>query len=327
MALGMAPNLGRFPAIGRWLLLAAAAALAIGLPAGPAAAEPVYLPGSRIGIEPLPGLTPDGTTPRFRDDSRDATLAVMELPGPAYEDVQRGLFNAEREPSVTVIKREAFAFSSGMGFLTEIRLKPKDAKEWRHKWLLLGRAVEGEPTALVTLDIPETALAAFPDPEVRAMFASLRFRPPPIEEQLGLLPVKLTDRAGFRVVRVHPLLGILLTDGPQDQSPRQPTVLVSFNPQAPSNPADRMTIAQDLLRNFGIPGLRITSAESIRLRNQQVYEVRAEARDPTGVDLAVIQWMRFSETGFLRIVATSPKDGWEAAFPRFRAVRDGLAPR
>jgi len=326
----MAPTLDKSPTIGRRLWLtaaAAAAALSICLSGSPGRAEPVYLPGSQVGIELLPGLTRDPAAPRFRDERQDATLVVMELPGPAYEEVSRGLFTAESEPNVTVIKREAFAFSSGMGFLAEIRLKPKDATAWRHKWLLLARAVEGEPTALVTFDIPDSASNAFPDQQVRAMFASLRFRPPPIEEQLGLLPVVLTNRAGFRVVRVHPLLGILLTDGPQDQGARQPTVLVSFGPQAPSNPNDRMTIAQELLRGFGIPELRITSAETIRLKNQPVYEVRAEARDPTGVELAVIQWMRFSETSFLRIVATAPKDDWEAAFPRFRAIRDGIEPR
>jgi len=29
----------------------------------------------------------------------------------------------------------------------------------------------------------------------------------------------------------------------------------------------------------------------------------------------------------MRIIGSSPRDDWSKAFPRFRAVRDGIAPR
>jgi hypothetical protein len=29
----------------------------------------------------------------------------------------------------------------------------------------------------------------------------------------------------------------------------------------------------------------------------------------------------------MRIIASSPRDNWAKAFPRFRAVRDGIQPR
>lgn len=158
--------------------------------------------------------------------------------------------------------------------------------------------------------------------------ASVAFRPAPIEEQLNLMPMTFSDLAGFRVVRVHPTLGVLLTDGPKDQSPEQPTLLLTFGTQTVSNPSDRQSVAQDMLRNFGLPDLRIQTTETLRLRNQPMIEVRAEAKDPpSGTELRVIQWVRFSEGGFMRIVAAAPKKDWEEAFPRFRAVRDGIQPR
>jgi hypothetical protein len=39
-----------------------------------------------------------------------------------------------------------------------------------------------------------------------------------------------------------------------------------------------------------------------------------------------VQWVRFVGAGgnFLRIVAVAPNDQWDAAFNRFRALRDGM---
>jgi len=34
--------------------------------------------------------------------------------------------------------------------------------------------------------------------------------------------------------------------------------------------------------------------------------------------------VRFGSGGFLRIVGVGRKDDWDALFPRFRAVRDGI---
>jgi len=296
---------------------------------GPAFANPVFPPGSRVGITPPVGMTSDAVGARFQDAHNGAVLTVLELPGPAYEQIERGLF-AANEPNVTLIKRESFGFEAGLGYLAQVEIKAdaKTSNKPIRKWVLLGRAVSGEPTALVTFDVPAEAAAAYPEAKIRETLASVTFRPTPIEEQLNLMPMKLSDLAGFRVVRVHPTLGVLLTDGPKDQSPEQPTLLLSFGTQTASNPADRQTIAQDTLRNFGLPELRIQTTETIRLRNQPVIEVRAEAKDPpSGTELRVVQWMRFSDGGFMRIVAAASKQDWEEAFPRFRAVRDGIQPR
>ncbi|MGD9768816.1 MAG: hypothetical protein AB7U62_14350, partial [Pseudolabrys sp.] len=298
--------------------------LALGAACG-ASANPVFPPGSRVGITPPVGMAPDAVGARFQDGRNGATLTVLELPGPAYEQIERGLF-AANEPNVTLIKRESFGFDAGLGYLAQVEVKT-GGKTLR-KWVLLGRAVAGEPTALVTFDVPSEAAAAYPEAKIRETLASVTFRPAPVEEQLNLMPMKLSDLAGFRVVRVHPTLGVLLTDGPKDQSPEQPTLLLSFGTQTASNPSDRQSIARDMLRNFGLPELRIQTTETIRLRNQPVIEVRAEAKDPpSGTELRVVQWMRFSEGGFMRIIAAAPKQDWDAAFPRFRAVRDGIQPR
>jgi len=57
------------------------------------------------------------------------------------------------------------------------------------------------------------------------------------------------------------------------------------------------------------------------------YETRLDAisaKDNTPV--TVVQWLRFGGQGALRIIGSSPREQWAQAFPRFRAVRDGIQP-
>ena len=69
-------------------------------------------------------------------------------------------------------------------------------------------------------------------------------------------------------------------------------------------------------------------SEPIRIDGQPAYETRLDAtsgKDNTPV--TVVQWLRFGGPNMLRIVGSSPRDKWSEAFPRFRAVRDGIKPR
>ena len=80
-----------------------------------------------------------------------------------------------------------------------------------------------------------------------------------------------------------------------------------------------------------IPGVReahITMAEPIRIGGQPGYETRIDAtsgKDNTKV--TVVQWIRFGGATSMRIVGSAARDQWSAAFPRFRAVRDGIEPK
>jgi hypothetical protein len=74
--------------------------------------------------------------------------------------------------------------------------------------------------------------------------------------------------------------------------------------------------------------LRITDAQVIRAKGVTTFEVRGESKDERGASaLSAVQWVRFGDSGVLRLVGVVPSDRWEEFFPRFRAVRDGLEPR
>jgi hypothetical protein len=89
---------------------------------GPIAANPIYPTGSRVGIEPPPGMTLTPNTPQFRDPAHSATVVVLDLPFIAYGDVERSLFAPPNDPNITVLGREPFFFKYGSGILAQIRL-------------------------------------------------------------------------------------------------------------------------------------------------------------------------------------------------------------
>ena len=81
-------------------------------------------------------------------------------------------------------------------------------------------------------------------------------------------------------------------------------------------------------RRWGAPDNVRADAEPIRIEGSAGYETRIEAtngKDNTPITL--VQWLRFGGQTTLRIVASSPRDAWSKAFPRFRSVRDGIQPR
>ena len=172
--------------------------------------------------------------------------------------------------------------------------------------------------------MPEAARAIYTDAVIRKALASVTFRPAPLQEQLGLLPFKLNDMAGFRVMQALPGGGLILTDGPANDINQQPYMIISVGPGAPSEPAERGKFARELLAAAPLRELTVTSAESMRIGGVPGYEIRAQAVGLNGRPVLLAQWVRFGSGGFLRIVGVGRKDDWDGLFTRFRAVRDGI---
>ena len=153
---------------------------------------------------------------------------------------------AKDQPGLTDVKREDFSFHDGAGTLISARAQNDDVKS--HKWILLATAAAGKDlTMMVEVEVPDAALAVYSDAAIRQALASVTFRPTPIQEQLGLLPFKVNQLAGFRVVKVLPAGGVIMTDGPSDDIRKQPYVTISIGGGAPEQADDRARFARDLL--------------------------------------------------------------------------------
>jgi hypothetical protein len=287
-------------------------------------AEPAFPPGLRIGLEPQAGLTLSNRFPGFEDPDHKVAITILDLPGQTYEAVERSAF-AKEQQNLGDVKRESFPFASGIGFLIGGRSTVNGVV--LNKWFLLASAYGKDLTALINVEVPESARAIYTDAIIRKMLASVTFRPPPIQEQLGLLPFKLDDMAGFRVMQVLPGGGMILTDGPSNDINKQPYMIVSVGPGGPTDTDERGKFARELLSSAPLRDLAVTGADAMRIGGLQGFEIRAQARGLDGNPVSLVQWVRFGSGGFLRIIGVSHADVWDALFTRFRAVRDGIEMR
>jgi len=293
------------------------------------AAEPAYPPGSKLGLVPPPGMEVSKNFVGFEDRATNSAALVIALPAEAYESMDKSATpeNLQKE-GIVAQPREPLTFPFGKGFLLKGQHEAAGIK--MTKWL----AVIGGPgfTALVTLQVPDTARATYTDDVLQATIASLTIRDSvPVEEQLALVPFRLTQLADFRIGSVVPGRAIMLTDAQQGASDsfELPRMVISAAPgQSPDND-DRDVFARRIFSNLpGIKEVRISNAEPLRIGGQQGYQIMATAKDArTDAEISLVQWLRFGSGGFLHLVATAPTPRWPEAFTRFRAVRDGVNPK
>jgi hypothetical protein len=301
--------------------------LAVACSVVPVAAAGVRYPvGSSIGLAPPPGLRPVGTAPGFYDPDNKASIALLELPFAAYAQAANAMTTAAAKArGIAVDLRETLFTDAGAALVSA----GEDSQQKMRKWMMVVSLPRF--TALVTVQIPDAARAHYPDSSIRDALASLTVRPEPITEELGLLPYKLGDLAGFRVVTILNRSTVILTEGPSDESRvvDQPHLVVSIGPGAPTEANDRARLAHIAFdRVPGFVNRRITTSEMLRVDGHPVYEIRADARDAaTGADVAALQWLWFGRNAFLQIFGVTAKDHWNRDFPRFRAIRDGIQPR
>lgn len=296
-----------------------AASVALLLLAAPSFAEPVFPAGSRIGLEPPGDLKPSTRFSGFEDVERKTAITIVDLPAGAYSQLEQAA--ATKVQPGHEIKQETFSFHGGSGQLFSGRIQVNGTT--LHKWILLANVAGKDMTAMVDVEVPEAASNVYSDAIIRKALASVTVRDAPINEQLGLLPFKLGDLAGFHVKKVLPG-GVLLTDGSGDDADKQPYAIVSIGTGAPETAEDRARFARDLLTTAPLRDIKLQSADRMRINGAPGFELRAEAQSASGEPVMVAQWLRFSGSGFLRVVGVGDKTNWNATFTRLRALRDGL---
>lgn len=307
------------------LLAACAVSVALLLPA---AADAVFPIGSRLGLVPPAGLKPATSFPGFEDQEKSVFIRLVALPAEAFSEIEKTMTNdALKKQGMTVEKRESVPLGSGNAILAIVRQETAAGRI--RKWLLI--APIDNLTALVSLEMAAKSPAPYADNVVRAALTSLTTRANvPPDEQLTLVPFRLGETAGMRLVRVVPGVAVQFTDGPKDamEATDQAHLVIAAAPGGPDT-RDRDQFARDAVRGFpALRDMRIVSSEPMRIGGQPGHEVRAQAKNAqTGADIEVVQWLRFGTGAYLRILGFAPKDKWIDTYTRFRAVRDGLEPR
>ncbi|TMJ58323.1 MAG: hypothetical protein E6G82_14935 [Alphaproteobacteria bacterium] len=306
--------------------LFAAAALLIGIGCPAFAADPVFPPGMRVGLTPLVGLSRAKTFVGFETEDQGVKVLVTELPAEAYGEVMNA-FKAN-PAGAGGVKPESIETSAGLAYFTAESAKDGPTNVRRYSMILPGGTFSG----YIAVQVPENAGKIYTDDAVRQMFASAVIRKEvPVDEQLGLMPFKIGELSDFKNVRTLAAGGaIILADGDETTGfEPAPFMVIGIIGSAPAQPDDRGRFAQQVATTIpGVRDARITVSEPIRIDGMPGYETRVDATSgKDNISVTVVQWLRFGGKTTLRIIGSAPRDVWSKAFPRFRAVRDGLAPR
>ena len=303
-----------------------AALFAATLSLAPADAEALFPLMSKVGLTPPSGFVSKGVG--FEDAERQSTIAIIDFPPEAFAEIETGMTPERlKAQQMTMVSREPFPLIGAQAFLVSATQSTPRTTLW--KWILV--VAYPNATALVTLQIPYNVREHYPEQTIRAAFASVTMRDTvPIEEYQQVLPFALNELSGFRFVKAIPGSAALLTEGAKDsiELNEQPLVMVTAIPGAPPPPDERASYARTAISTApGIKDVRFVRNEPLRLSGQQGFETLAEAKDRNGVEIMVVQWLRFGSGGLLRTTGISTKETWTNFYPRFRAIRDGIDPK
>jgi len=308
-------------------LLVVSLCLVLGLVVGPAlAAEPVFAPGTRVGLTPLVGLVPAKAFAGFETEDHSVKVLVAELPAEAYGEVAKAL--KSDATGTSSVHPSTIETAAGTAYFTTETAVNGAVSVRRYSMIIPGGTFSG----YVAVEVPENAGKIYTDDAVRQMFASAVVRKEvPVEESLGLLPFKVSDTADFKNVRLLPVgAAAILSDNDETTGFDHSTfMIVGLIGSKPSQADDRDRFAQEMARS--IPGIReahLTMSEPVRIDSGPGYETRLDGvSGKDNVPVTVVQWLRFGNPAVMRIIGIAPRDQWEKAFPRFRAVRDGIQAR
>lgn len=304
----------------------AAFALVVAACCSARAADPVFAPGARVGLVPLVGLIKAKTFVGFETEDHGVKVLFADLPVEAYGEVANAF---KSNPGGTGgIKPENIETPAGLAYYTAENAKEGAGNVRRYSMIVPGPTFSG----YVAVQVPENASKIYTDEAVRQMFATAVIRSEvPVDEQLSTMPFNMSELGSFKTVRsLAPGAAVILADNDEKAGfEAAPFMIIGLIGSAPTSPDDRGRFSQQIATTIpGVRDARITMSEPVRIDGQPGYETRIDAtsgKDNTPV--TVVQWLRFGAQTSLRIIGSSPRDDWSKAFPRFRAVRDGIQPR
>ena len=305
------------------------AALSLLATLGGARAEAVYPASSRFGFEPPSDMAPSKRFMGFERAEGGAMVSVVELPGEAYPEVERSFTDENlKGQGFAVETREPVKVDQGgadaMLYVGEQPPQEGQATPPIRKWLLLVKGPD-----VTGIIVAQTTPGAETDQTIRAMLTGVRIRPAlSLDQQVDSLPFRITERAGFRPVRVLAGNSVLLTRGPKDQlvDLEQPILVLAQAVQQPPGQDQRDAFARAALySNQTMKDFQIERSQSYRQNGVDWHEIVARASDiPTGTPVVVTQTIRFNPDGYLRSLGVVRADQRDETLALFREVVDNV---
>jgi hypothetical protein len=290
------------------------------------AADPIFPPGSGIGLAPPPGMVPAPNFSGFRDETTGGIILLTKFPGDAFSGVVAGVVDDAKlaTAGIVVRTRENLTIGGNPAFLftgTQV-IRGVNFRYWA--------AIVGSPygTALVNAQYPEATAARSYDEAIRAALTSVTLRPePPLSDQIAALPFTLPNLGRFRVVTIITGLIVGLTDGPKDMDPddTQTQLLVTASQRVPPDEL-RQTVARQGFLDHGrrMQVVGVDSESLITIGELPAYQTIGRVRNEKGIELKTVQWLVFGSNQTLLVDATSRPEQFDLVWPQLVAIRNGV---
>src|SRR5476651_626259 len=197
------------------------------------AADPVFPPGVRVGMTPLVGLARAKSFVGFETEDQSVKVLVAELTAEAYGEVANAF--KTNPAGAGGIKPESIETAAGLAYYTAEDAKDGAGNVRRYSMILPGINFSG----YVAVQVPENATKIYSDAAIRQMFASAAVRKEvPVEEQLGLMPFKVTELGDFKNVRTLAVgAALILADGDETSGfEPSPFMVLGMIGSAPAQP-------------------------------------------------------------------------------------------
>lgn len=303
--------------------LVAALSLCFSLGAA-AATETIYPPGSRIGLTPPKDMMISRRFTGFENPGKATSITLVEMPAEAFPQLTASLTNeALKDQGIIVTSREQLKIGGRQAVL--IAGDQAGISKLR-KWVL----AVADPSMTSFVVAQSLSDKGYSETQMRDALKSVALRAPlSIDDQMSALAFRLSDRAGFRPVRVLSGNSLLLTDGPKDvvKDMEQPILVLaaSFGPPPPPGEVREQFARAALASNQTLRDIAIERSEAFRLKGQDWHEIVARATDTvSGQPVVVMQTLRFAPDKYVRMVGLSRAETRDALLPRFRAVIDSI---
>jgi hypothetical protein len=299
------------------LLLSSVAALA---------ADPIFPPGSTIGMAPPSGMVLSPNFSGFHDDHIGGVIVLTKFPAIAFDQVVAGGLDDAKLATggIVLLTRENVMIGGNPALLLTGRqvIRGVNFRYWG--------AVVSSPyaTALVNAQYPEATATPSYDQAIRAALNSITFRPEPsLGQQVAALPFTLPDLGKFRVVVIISGRIVGLTDGPNDSDTddTQTQMLVAVSQQVPPDEF-RQSAARQEFQNQGrrMQVVGVDSESYITIGELPAYQTIGRIRDEKGTELKTVQWMIFNDNKTLLMNATSRPERFDLIWPQIVTIRDGI---
>lgn len=294
----------------------------------------VYPDASRVGMIPFSGSQAAKDFQGFVDMETKRSVMIVELPAEAREVPLADFVapDAMKSQGVTAIARRNFKVTEGAAEVDAIEVKATQTAQGMTfpKCLVVFHA--SDFTALISAQMPMdksgNACDLIKGLQIRAALGEA--------DKLGALPFIVGDKAGFSVWDTVSGSGVILStprdengDGDGDDNKAiardKPMIIVAR--------ALAKRITPDAERvDFSVKSFQATEdfAEAKILSQSMVEGAAVPTSEVIGEsdDNRVVQWIQFQPDGYtIRIIAEAPKADFDALMPRFKALRDGVAPR